>query len=297
MPNENDFESALAKYPELIEDGLRLIGRQLVVYGRRMDLVFTDRFQRKLITELKWGPIKDVHIGQIMNYEGILLSGDDPSIRVMLIGTRVPPNLRRTLDHHGIAWKEITQAELVSFLTCKQDHELMKVFDGTSTSLIDADRARRITLPKTNQIADKPILPSAPSGTAEYGDCLLEKIAKCKNPAAKEFFEVAQLRKQPRTKEGFRYYDARPTVRWYVKPEIEKAYVIQKGRFRGDVEFWQSLLSVPASVRPKRIADGEADIRFDLVTAADFEAFEQIVQRESEAISLSWEDSRRKRQR
>lgn len=132
MPTEKDFETLLARYPELIEDGLRLLGRQVTVHGRRMDLLFEDRFGRQLITELKWGPIKDEHIGQLMCYEGLLLSADDPTLRVMLIGTRVPPNIRRTLDHHGIAWKEITATQISSFLVTRGDPELVPLFVETT---------------------------------------------------------------------------------------------------------------------------------------------------------------------
>jgi hypothetical protein len=53
MPNEKDFETLLAKYPELIEVGLQLRGRQVVVQGRRMDLLFEDTVGRQLIAELK----------------------------------------------------------------------------------------------------------------------------------------------------------------------------------------------------------------------------------------------------
>lgn len=128
MPTEKDFEALLAKYPELIEDGLRLLGCQVTVQGRRMDMLFQDRLGRKLIVELKWGPIKDEHIGQLMSYEGLLLSADDPTLRVMLIGTRVPPNIRRSLDHHGIAWKEISPGQISSFMTAANDPELARLF-------------------------------------------------------------------------------------------------------------------------------------------------------------------------
>ena len=161
MPTEKDFETALAKYPELIEEGLQLIGRQMTMYGRRMALVFSDRFQRTLIAELKWGPIKDTHIGQIMAYEGILLSSTDPSIRVMLIGTRVPPNLRNSLDHHGIAWKEIKQTDLTSFLGSKCDHDLLRVFEGVAAPPLGVSQkrsslrsSRTEATPKTKHDAD-----------------------------------------------------------------------------------------------------------------------------------------------
>jgi RecB family endonuclease NucS len=100
--SEKQFEDLICQYPELIEEGLTLKGRQITLYGRRMDILFEDRLKRKLIVELKIGPIKDEHIGQILAYEGMLLSSEDPSVRVMLVGNRVPPNLRRSLDHHII---------------------------------------------------------------------------------------------------------------------------------------------------------------------------------------------------
>ena len=68
--NENEFEDILAKYPDFIEDGLKLVGRQITIFGRRIDLLFEDRFEHKLLVELKLGPIRDTHIGQILSYEG-----------------------------------------------------------------------------------------------------------------------------------------------------------------------------------------------------------------------------------
>ena len=37
MANDRDFEDAVAPYPEIIEEGLRLIGGNGVVRGRRID--------------------------------------------------------------------------------------------------------------------------------------------------------------------------------------------------------------------------------------------------------------------
>ncbi len=126
---EADLENIIVKYPELIEDELQLIGQQVKVFGRRMDLLFKDKFQRKLIVELKNGVIKDAHVGQVLSYEGMLLSHDDPTIRVMLVGTRVPPNIGKSLDHHGIAWKEITYTNLRQFLKIKNDIQFLKLLE------------------------------------------------------------------------------------------------------------------------------------------------------------------------
>jgi len=65
-----------------------------------------------------------------MAYAGSLLSNESPDLRVMLIGTRVPQNLRTALDHHGIAWKEIEQRSIQMFLREKEDLKLISVFSG-----------------------------------------------------------------------------------------------------------------------------------------------------------------------
>lgn len=135
MISEKDFEDIICKYPDLIEEGLTFKGRQLTLYGRRMDILFEDKFKRKLIIELKVGPIKDEHIGQILSYEGMLLSVDDPTIRIMLISNRVPPNIRRSLDHHGIAWKEITVTKLKEFLNSKNDEQFQETFQDEPTEI------------------------------------------------------------------------------------------------------------------------------------------------------------------
>jgi hypothetical protein len=133
---EKDLEDIISKYPDIIEEGLTLKGRQLTLYGRRMDLLFEDKFKRKLILELKIGPIKDQHIGQILSYEGMLLSADDPTLRIMLVGNRVPQNIQRSLDHHGIAWKEITFSGLKEFLSEKDDEHFLHLLDDVETAFI-----------------------------------------------------------------------------------------------------------------------------------------------------------------
>lgn len=148
---ENDFENILVKYPDLIEDGLILLGRQVTIYERRIDLLFEDQFKRKLIVELKAGPIKDQHIGQILSYEGLMLSHDDPTIRVMLIGTRVPPNLQKSLDHHGIAWKELSLSHLKDFLIQKSDNQFIQLFEDIS----DTFTKKTIGIIHKNNIVDK----------------------------------------------------------------------------------------------------------------------------------------------
>ena len=132
---EEDFENILAKYQDIIEKGLKLTGRQLAVHGRRIDLLFEDRFGRKLLVELKVGPIRDDHIGQLLSYEGTILSGEDPTLRVMLIGNRVPANIQRSLDHHGIAWREITIFQLKETLLANNDRDMLQLLEQEEKGL------------------------------------------------------------------------------------------------------------------------------------------------------------------
>lgn len=150
--NENQFENILAKYPELIEEGLSLTGRQVNIRGKFVDLVFKDRHGQHLVVELKRGTVKREHIGQLMDYEGFYLSGDGSPIRVMLIGNRVPPNFRRSLEYHGFEWREIELIYLQKHLEKKQDLEFLKY-------LSDYDN-------QTKNIEDKSAASSTPIVTA-----------------------------------------------------------------------------------------------------------------------------------
>jgi len=163
MLYENDFEDIICTYPELIEDGLVLKGRQLTLYNRRIDILFEDKFKNKLIIELKVGPIKDTHIGQILSYEGMLLSADDPTIRVMLVGNRVPPNIQKTLDHHGIAWKEIPFSKLKEFVKEKNDITFLRLFENEDPSKTKRITERNIVSPEQihNNILKSPSVAAA----------------------------------------------------------------------------------------------------------------------------------------
>lgn len=130
---EQEFETILAKHSSLIEDGLRLLGRQVGLGRKHLDLLFEDRHGQRLIVELKKGPILRDHVAQVMDYEGHFLSPDDPTTRVMLIGNRVPENFRRSLNHHGVEWREITVARLVDSMRACGDSEMLALLEPEQT--------------------------------------------------------------------------------------------------------------------------------------------------------------------
>lgn len=128
MLTERLFEDVLVKYPELIEDKLKFIGRQVTHFGKRIDILFEDRFKEKLIIELKIENLQRNALSQVMEYEGFILSEKDPSARVMIIANRIPLNLKKAMDHHGIEYKEITHKNLFEFLEKRDEQLLNEIF-------------------------------------------------------------------------------------------------------------------------------------------------------------------------
>lgn len=121
MFSEKDFEDILVQYPELIEPNLKFIGRQVKYFGKRVDIIFEDRFKEKLIVELKKDNLTRDALSQVLEYEGYILSEKDPTARVMLIANRIPLNLKKAIEHHGIEYKELTVSFLMEFLEKKGD--------------------------------------------------------------------------------------------------------------------------------------------------------------------------------
>jgi len=124
MVSERLFEDILVKYPELVEDKLTFLGRQVNHFGKRIDILFEDRFKEKLIVELKIGNLQRNALSQVLEYEGYVLSEKDPTSRVMIIANRIPLNLKKAMDHHGIEYKEITLNHLYEFIE-KRDSSLL----------------------------------------------------------------------------------------------------------------------------------------------------------------------------
>ncbi|MBN2101527.1 MAG: DUF91 domain-containing protein [Candidatus Aenigmarchaeota archaeon] len=125
MWSESLFEDIITKYSDLIEDGLQLEGRQVSIYGKRLDLLFKDRFNHKLIVELKINALDRTILGQVMDYEGAILSEKEPNTRIMIVANRIPMNFRKSMEFHGIEFKEITLHLILEFLEKNNEKELI----------------------------------------------------------------------------------------------------------------------------------------------------------------------------
>jgi len=79
-----------------------------------------------LLVELKRGMISNKDIGQLTKYAGVLLQAEGklPPLRLMIVGTRLGPNLKVGLRHVGIEWQEIDLSKLRHFLAERGDADL-----------------------------------------------------------------------------------------------------------------------------------------------------------------------------
>jgi len=141
MFSEKQFEDILVKYPDLIEKELKYKGRQVSYFGKRIDILFEDRFNEKLIIEIKKDNLDRNALSQVLEYEGYILSEKDPTARVMIIANRIPLNLKKAMDHHGIEYKEITVKYLMEFLEEKNEAFIIEHHSPNET------KARTIIVP------------------------------------------------------------------------------------------------------------------------------------------------------
>jgi hypothetical protein len=51
-----------------------------------------------------------------MEYEGYILSEKDPTARIMIIANRIPLNLKKAMDHHGIEYKSLVILKKMIYL-------------------------------------------------------------------------------------------------------------------------------------------------------------------------------------
>lgn len=258
---ESAFESILAKYPELIEEKLTLLGRQVSLGRKHVDLLFRDRHGQKLIVELKIGPILREHVAQVMDYEGYFLTPDDPTPRVMLVGNRVPENFRRSLDHHGIEWREISLASLISHLRAVQDQELLPLLAPEDGDAVDSGRGHTQSPRKAGRHrSTRPTEASIPKldlGSPPPPSMSLEEVKRLladrhiKDPGEKRIFleqatqfkswanYIAALVLDTAGRKQFRAAEIKAAVRQLMPNHFGRAGAIETGLLTADVEVRQ----------------------------------------------------------
>lgn len=122
---EKDIENLLVNYPEEFFPGenFQLVGQQVNVEGKRIDVLFKDKVGRQVIVEVKRGILSREASGQVAEYYGLLKSKNVADFYEMILCANVIPKERKVfLEHIGIECKEVG----ISFIT-----ELASKYDYT----------------------------------------------------------------------------------------------------------------------------------------------------------------------
>lgn len=158
---EKDIENLIAQHPEDIfpGEGFKLIGQQIVVEGRRLDILFEDRHMRKIIVEVKRGILTRDSSGQIAEYYGLLKNANQTENCELVLCANVIPKERRTfLETIGIECKELGVVQITE-LAKKYEYKFIDDQSTFSTSSIENLRQHKQTLPPnaTSQNEDQDV--------------------------------------------------------------------------------------------------------------------------------------------
>lgn len=107
---EKDIENLIAQHPDEFfpKSGFKLIGQQVKLDRCFADIIFEDKFQRKIIIEVKKGILSRDASGQVMEYYGLLKNQSPTDIIELILCANVIPKERKTfLESVGIECKEI----------------------------------------------------------------------------------------------------------------------------------------------------------------------------------------------
>lgn len=107
---EKDIENIIARYPNEIfpDSDFKLIGQQIRLGKCYADIIFEDKFKRKVIVEVKRGILSRDATGQVMEYYGLLKSEQPESIiELVLCANIIPAERKKFLEAIGIECKEL----------------------------------------------------------------------------------------------------------------------------------------------------------------------------------------------
>ena len=107
---EEDMEYLIAHHPEdfFPNSGFILKEQQFRIGGRFVDIVFSDKFDRTIVVEVKGGILSRDASGQIIEYYGLLKQEESNKIIELILCANVIPHERKLfLERAGIECKEL----------------------------------------------------------------------------------------------------------------------------------------------------------------------------------------------
>ncbi len=107
---EKDIENLIAAHPEEFfpGEGFKLLGQQITIEGRRLDILFEDKHRRQIIVEVKRGILSRDSSGQIAEYYGLMKNANkDKNYELILCANIIPKERKTFLEAIGIECKEL----------------------------------------------------------------------------------------------------------------------------------------------------------------------------------------------
>lgn len=150
---EKDIENLLASYPEEFFPGenLKLIGQQVAVEGRKIDVLFEDRFNRKIIVEIKRGILTRDASGQIAEYYGLLKHNNPNQIIELILCANIIPKERKIfLETIGIECKELGVVRIAEVANKHNYQFLDEYLDKHTKTEINIER-KNVTLTNSKE--------------------------------------------------------------------------------------------------------------------------------------------------
>jgi Endonuclease NucS len=180
---ERDMEDLIADHPDdfFPDKGFQLLGRQQSFVGiGRFDLLFEDRFNTKILMELKAVPAKYEVATQLAMYKDELRNRGETHVLMWLVAPHIPHSVREFLDRIGIEYTEIHMPE---FRRVAERHgkTIHSEAPGQHSTSAVSGRSTRVAVSLNRSVESKPpvetgpqvVRPSALSWTAHGYDLTL----------------------------------------------------------------------------------------------------------------------------
>lgn len=129
MISKKTYMDILCRYPELVEPGLSLRGRNTSVYDHPVDILFDDKYGSRWVVQVRTAPIEDEMLGAQLSNQMGNLENEAPDIHFLFVADKIPRNLQEKLQHEGISWKEIELFQIKEHLKSNNDKELLEALD------------------------------------------------------------------------------------------------------------------------------------------------------------------------
>ena len=123
------MEIAVANCPDIfIESGLTLIRRQVIINGRRPDVLFADALSRHLLVEIQSGKLNEEHVHRhFYYYTDYRAKFPETHPRLMFIANRIVPQHKEFLDDHGYEFREYPEGDFLRKVEdCAKKHPIMQ---------------------------------------------------------------------------------------------------------------------------------------------------------------------------